>query len=155
MALEDCTLEYIRKNVKGTTLRVYLVLARAKGRNFGVREIQRILELSSVSVASYHLQRLEHLGLIAKTPHSRYQVAQLLPLGDYEDFFVLKGRFLPREVFYLVFFSSGFVSCVVCLLFGFWGPLFTLLFAMAIVATISSWIRFYSLWKKRYDEAFD
>ncbi|MFX0091309.1 MAG: hypothetical protein ACFFBD_06050 [Candidatus Hodarchaeota archaeon] len=149
MVTMEHNLDDIRKKVKGTTLRVYLLLARGKENDYGVREIQRTLALSTVSLAFYHLQRLEDLDLIVKTPQNRYKVSQLFPLGEYEDFFVLKGRFLPREVFFLSFFTCALFITFLFFLLKQWGPMLLVLFATAIVATTGSWLRFYSLWKKK------
>ena len=149
MTIEAIDLAKIKKEIKGTTLKVYLLLVRAKSSDFGVREIQRQLNFSSVSLASYHLNRLELFDLVTKTPQNRYKVSQILPLGQYEDFFVLKGRFLPQETFYLSFFSFAALFCFIFLLLQFWGPMLTLLFSIAIVATVSSGSRFVKYWKIR------
>lgn len=57
--------EELERSLRGTTLRAYWLLLRT-GRPMGVREVQRALRLSSSSVAQYHLERLEGLGLVKK-----------------------------------------------------------------------------------------
>ncbi|UCE12158.1 MAG: hypothetical protein JSV04_08105 [Candidatus Heimdallarchaeota archaeon] len=145
-------LEVIKKELHGTTLQVYLLLAKAKDRNFGVREVQRTLDLSSVSLADYHLRKIENLNLITKNSHGKYRATELLPIGEMEEFFVLKGRYLPREIFFLSFTTSTLLFSVIFLILRLWGPMLALLFASAVSSTIYSWIRFSSLWKKKHEE---
>ena len=59
--------------IKGTTLDVYFYLLRKKDAA-GVREIQRSLDLSSPSVSSYHLEKLETLGIVRKNRFGNYEV---------------------------------------------------------------------------------
>ncbi len=51
----DLDRDEIVKNLNGRTLMVYFVLLNKK--SIGVRELQRHLELSSPSVAKYHLDK--------------------------------------------------------------------------------------------------
>ena len=53
------------QGLKGITLRIYVTLANAD-KPLGPREITRIANLSSPSVAYRNLQKLEELGLIEK-----------------------------------------------------------------------------------------
>lgn len=152
IALSKIEVEDLRKEVKGKTLKVYLLLARAKDQDFGVREIYHRLGFSSVSVAAYHLKKLESINLVKKTSDNRYQVAELFPLGSYEEFFVLKGKYLPKEAFFLAFSSSSLVFAFIFFLLKMWGPMLTLLFANVILGTIYSWIRFLSIYKNRDEE---
>ncbi|GAH14244.1 unnamed protein product, partial [marine sediment metagenome] len=52
----------IVKNLNGRTLMVYFVILNKK--SIGVRELQRQLELSSPSVAKYHLEKLVNMNLV-------------------------------------------------------------------------------------------
>jgi hypothetical protein len=64
----------------------------------GIREVQRALNLSSPSVAQYHLAKLEQAGLV-KRDIGNYTVNRVLLDG-----FVKINRFLiPRYLFYSVF----------------------------------------------------
>ena len=148
-------IENLRKEVKGRTLQVYLLLARAKDRDFGVREIYQKLSFSSVSLAAYHLNKLESINLVTKTPENRYKVAELLPLGPYEEFFVLKGKYLPKAAFFLAFSSSSLFFSLIFFLLKMWEPMLTLVFANAIIGTIYSWMRFSSLYKRKDEEEED
>ena len=125
-------IEDIRKEVKGKTLQVYLLLAKTDDLDFGVREISQKLNFSSVSLAAYHLNKLESINLVKKTSNNRYKVSKLLPLGSYEDFFVLKGKYLPKEAFFLTFSTSSLL--------------------LAILGTIYSWMRFRTIYRRKDEE---
>jgi hypothetical protein len=152
IALSEIEVNDLRKEVKGKTLQVYLLLARAKDQDFGVREIYHRLGFSSVSLVAYHLRKLESINLVKKTSDNRYQVAELFSLGPYEEFFVLKGKFLPKEAFFLAFSSSSLLFAFIFFLFKMWAPMLTLLFANIIIGTIYSGIRFVSIYRKKDEE---
>ncbi len=83
--------------LKGTTLEVYRLLLK-KNKPVGVREVQRALNLSSPSVATYHLTKLEDMGLLKKES-SGYMVNKFLL-----EYSVKVSRFLiPRFLFYAIF----------------------------------------------------
>jgi DNA-binding transcriptional ArsR family regulator len=85
------------KALKGTTLEVYRFLLK-KSKPVGIREVQRALGLSSPSVATYHLSKLEDMGLL-KRESSGYTVNRFLL-----EYSVKVNRFLvPRYLFYAVF----------------------------------------------------
>ncbi|MEM4726872.1 MAG: hypothetical protein QXD04_01275, partial [Candidatus Bathyarchaeia archaeon] len=54
----------IESELKGKTLLVYMYLLKTNRPSIGVREVQRALKFSSPSVAAYHLNKLEELGLV-------------------------------------------------------------------------------------------
>jgi len=99
----------------GTTLKVYRSLVKSKD-PIGPRELQKSLGLSSPSVASFHLDKLERSGLAVKDEKGEYSVDRL-----YLKHFVRLQRFLiPRYSFHatiatfllvgwaVVFFSPNF-----------------------------------------------
>ncbi|WP_455142454.1 hypothetical protein [Candidatus Hodarchaeum mangrovi] len=152
IALGNIEIEDLRREIKGKTLQVYLLLARGKDQDFGVREIYQRLNFSSVSIAAYHLKKLESYNLVKKTADNRYQVSELLPLGSYEEFFVLKGKYLPKEAFILAFSASSLSLALLFFLLKMWEPMLTLLFANALLGTIYSFVRFYSLYQRKDEE---
>jgi DNA-binding transcriptional ArsR family regulator len=83
--------------LKGTALDIYRLMLTSN-KSFGIREIQRALELSSPSIAQHHLIRLERVGLVKKEA-GNYAVNKVL-LRNY----IKISRFLvPRYFFYTVF----------------------------------------------------
>jgi DNA-binding transcriptional ArsR family regulator len=88
------------KVLKGTTLEVYRFLLK-QIKPIGVREIQRSLNLSSPSVATYHLSKLEDIGLL-KRENGAYTVNKFLL-----EYSIKVNRFLiPRYFFYAVFAAT-------------------------------------------------
>lgn len=51
--------------LKGTTLEVYRFLLKSR-KPVGTRELQRAMNFSSSSVATYHLSKLEDAGLLKR-----------------------------------------------------------------------------------------
>jgi len=83
--------------LRGTSLDVYFLLLKTS-KPLGIREIQRTLNLSSPSVAQYHLSKLEHAGFL-KREGGNYVINRVVL-----DNRVKISRFLiPRYLFYSIF----------------------------------------------------
>jgi DNA-binding transcriptional ArsR family regulator len=83
--------------LRGTTLEVYRFLLKSS-KPVGTRELQRALNLSSSSVATYHLSKLENAGLL-KREMGGFTVSKFLLENS-----VKVSRFLvPRYFFYSIF----------------------------------------------------
>jgi DNA-binding transcriptional ArsR family regulator len=83
--------------LRGTTLEVYRFLLKSS-KPVGTRELQRALNLSSSSVATYHLTKLEDAGLL-KREMGGFTVSKFLLENS-----VKVSRFLiPRYFFYSLF----------------------------------------------------
>lgn len=101
--------EESRVIIKGTTEEVYLYILRSN-RPVGIREIQRALNLSSPSVARYHISKLEDAGII-KRVDGDYVIARA-PLKHTVRIY----RFLvPRQLFYDFFAVAALVVQLVFL----------------------------------------
>ncbi len=87
--------------LQATTLRIYLYLLD-QNRPQGPREITRALNLSSPSIAYYHLRKLEELGLVKKT--SEGYIA--LPGAKIEGYITLGKRILPKLKFYALLYTG-------------------------------------------------
>ncbi|MGD6809860.1 MAG: helix-turn-helix domain-containing protein [Candidatus Bathyarchaeia archaeon] len=86
--------------LRGTTLDIYRLLLTTN-EPLGIREIQRVLNLSSPSVVQYHLEKLERAKLLRKEK-GNYVINKVVL-----DNCVLISRFLvPRYLFY-AFFAIG------------------------------------------------
>jgi DNA-binding transcriptional ArsR family regulator len=83
--------------LKGTTLEVYRFLLKSS-KPVGIRELQRALNLSSPSVANYHLSKLEDAGLLKKE-QGNYTVAKYL----LENNVKIRRFLVPRYLFYAMF----------------------------------------------------
>lgn len=93
--------------LRGNTVQVYRYAIKM-GRPIGVREVQKALNLSSPRLASYHLEKLEEVGLLKQTPEG-YIVDKLV----LENFVKLRQLLLPKYFFYFVFFAATVVFQVI------------------------------------------
>lgn len=83
--------------LKGNSLEVYRFLLR-NGKATGVREVQRALNLSTPSLASYHLSKLEEAGLIKKE-NGNYIIDKVI----LEDCIKVNRFLIPRFLGYAIF----------------------------------------------------
>src|SRR5208283_1674349 len=83
--------------LRGTTLEVYRFLLKSN-KPVGTRELQRALNLSSPSVANYHLSKLEEAGLL-KRQDGGYTVDRFL----LENSIKISRFLIPRFLFYAIF----------------------------------------------------
>lgn len=83
--------------LKGTTLEAYRFLLKSS-KPVGTRELQRALNLSSSSVATYHLSKLEDAGLLKREPGGFTVCKYLL-----ENSIKVSRFLIPRYFFYAMF----------------------------------------------------
>jgi len=84
----------------GTTLKVYRY-ALKMGKPVGIREVYRALNLSSPTLASYHLSKLERAGLLKQTSEG-YVMDKVI----FHNFIRLRRSLIPRYLFYSLFFGT-------------------------------------------------
>ncbi len=89
--------------LRGTTLEVYRFLLK-NNKPVGVRAVQRALNLSSPSLALYHLSKLEDAGLLTRQ-NSDYRVNKVV----LEDMVKINRFLIPRFLFYALFALAAFV----------------------------------------------
>lgn len=88
------------ETLEGKTLNVYSYVVK-EGKPVGPREVMRGVNLSSPSVAYWHLQKLEACGLIGKNAYGEYIVKEKVSISGH----VWVGRNLvPRLLCYSLFF---------------------------------------------------
>ena len=78
----------------GTTLKIYKTLILA-GRSIGPRELQKMLNLSSPSLAIFHLEKLARAGLLSKLEDGSYEVSRVY----LKHFVRLRTVLVPRLIF--------------------------------------------------------
>ena len=83
--------------LRGSTREVYRFMLKS-GKPAGTREIQRALNLSSPSLAAYHLTKLEEAGLLKKE-NGGYVIDKLV----LEDCVKISRFLIPRFLFYAIF----------------------------------------------------
>jgi hypothetical protein len=89
-----------RQEPEGTTLNVYSFVVK-KGKPVGPREVMRGVNLSSPSVAYWHLQKLEDSGLLQKNATGEYIVKEKTSISGH---IWIGGNLVPRLMFYSLFF---------------------------------------------------
>ena len=112
--------------LKGTTLRVYRYMYK-QGRPLGFHDIQRGLDLSSVSVAQYHVGKLLRLGLV-KEEASGYVVDRVV----FESMIRVGRTVIPFQTSYATFFAAT----LVILLFFLRPTVLTSLYLFALVVDV-------------------
>ena len=95
------------KRIYGTTYDVYLCILTSNS-PVGVREIWRALNLSSPSLAQYHVNKLMELKLI-EPKAGKYVTNDQEQLEALRSFLMLRGMLIPRMVVYAAL-SAGILT---------------------------------------------
>jgi DNA-binding transcriptional ArsR family regulator len=118
--------------LRGLTLKVYRFVLK-HDRPVGIREVQRALNLSSPTLALYHIGKLEEAGLVKKELDG--YVADRVILENLVRF---RKFLIPRNFFYTIFFATSLLFLIVFLR----PPIFTREYVFAIgviiIATVTS-----------------
>ncbi|MEM4405670.1 MAG: winged helix-turn-helix domain-containing protein [Candidatus Methanomethylicaceae archaeon] len=138
--------ESVEAELKGTTLRVYWALLK-KG-SAGPREIMRELHLSSPSVASYHLEKLAHLGLVKKEVGGEYVISKEVKVELFSQFIRIAGIALPRYFFYSVLFTTMLIAYLIIYPIEN-TPQSIMSIIFGIAATVIAWTETIRAWLRR------
>ena len=111
-----------RQEPEGTTLNVYSFVVK-KGKPVGPREVMRGVNLSSPSVAYWHLQKLEDAGLLQKNATGEYIVKEKTSISGH---IWIGGNLVPRLMFYSLFFLGIVLLEVVIIMVQFSSDTLTL-----------------------------
>jgi repressor of nif and glnA expression len=95
--------------LRGLTLKVYRFILK-NDKPVGIREVQRALNLSSPTLALYHINKLEEAGLIRKELNG-YVVDRVV----LENLVRFRRILIPRNLFYMIFLISSLVMLAVFL----------------------------------------
>jgi DNA-binding Lrp family transcriptional regulator len=98
-----------RDVLRGLTLKVYRFILK-NDKPVGIREVQRALNLSSPTLALYHINKLEEAGLIKKELNG--YVADRIILANLVR---LRRILIPRNFFYMIFSVTSLVMLTVFL----------------------------------------
>ena len=94
------------EELEGTTLNVYACMVH-EGKPLGPRETMRLANLSSPSLAYWHLQKLESLGLITKNEYGEYIVKEKVNISGH---LWIGKTLVPRLIFYAFFFIGILIA---------------------------------------------
>lgn len=92
-------------DLTGRTLRVYWYLLQNKA-PLGRLEVQRGTNLSSASLAEYHLKKLIGMGLVEKNMHGEYAVCKTVQVGIMRFYTIYRSNVIPRFLLYISFYVT-------------------------------------------------
>ena len=95
--------------LRGLTLKVYKFVLK-KSKPTGIREVQRSLELSSPTLALYHLNKLEEAGLLKKSSEG-YEANRVF----LRNLIRFRRMLIPKYFFFCVFFTTALIVQVAIL----------------------------------------
>jgi len=131
------------QEIRGNTLKAYLYLLKHGASE--LREIQRGLDLSSASLASYHLRKLTEAGYVGQDEQGKYFAIKDASAKVLEGFSKVGPAVVPRLFFFSLLFTilAGFFSFEA--LYG----RFTLYLMLVVAAmVIVFWYETIVLWRK-------
>lgn len=127
-------------SLKGTTFKVYRYMYKA-GKAVRVNEVQRDLELSSPSVAQYHIKKLVRLGLVREDPEG-YVIDKVV----FENVIRFRRLSIPFQAAYATFFAASLLILLTILRpNGVTSAYFFALVAIGVALAISLYETFRSL----------
>jgi hypothetical protein len=144
MASEE---EIIESELKGKTLIVYMHILKKPKESVGVREVQRELGFSSPSVSSYHLNKLQDLGLVENV-YGDYRLVKDIKVGVLKQFITLGGLMLPRYLFYAVLMTTMLITYFLQTPF-FPSQDYITTVVMGLVPTLILWYETIKIWRER------
>jgi len=132
------------QEIRGNTLKVYLYLLKHGPSE--LRDVQRGLDLSSASLASYHLGKLMETGFAKQEEDGKYSAVKEASDRILEGYSKIGPAVVPQ----LFFFSLLFTILVVFFSVGTWMGLgFTpYLIALSFAMLAVFWFETIRLWRK-------
>jgi hypothetical protein len=137
----------IESELKGKTLLVYMHMLKKPGDAVGVRKVQRDLGFSSPSVSSYHLNKLQDLGLI-ENEYGDYKLVREVKVGVLRQFITFGGIMLPRYLFYAVLMTTMLVTYLIQSPLTPTRETFTTII-MGLVPNVILWYETIKIWRDR------
>ena len=137
----------IESELNGKTLLVYMHILKGGQETVGVREVQRALGFSSPSVAAYHLQKLQDLGLV-ENAYGDYRLIKEVKVGVLRSFVSVGGVMLPRFLFYAVLITSMLVTFLATFPFVLTREYITTL-VMGFVPAAVFWYETVKIWREK------
>jgi DNA-binding transcriptional ArsR family regulator len=132
------------QDIRGNTLKVYLYLLKHGPSE--LRDIQRGLNLSSASLASYHLGKLLEMGFVKQDEYGRYSAVKDASDKILEGYSKVGSAVVPQ----LFFFSLLFTILVVFFSVEIWsgGGFVPYLIGASFAMLAVFWFETIRLWRK-------
>jgi len=138
-------LDAIESELKGNTLRIYWLMLR-DNRPLRAREIQRLLDLSSSSLALHHLNKLIDLNLVTTNAEGYYIIKHTIRPGLLGLFTGTGYLFVPRFIFYATLNTALLISCLYVFR-GLFDAAILLLLLVLLINCIILWVETIRLWR--------
>jgi hypothetical protein len=132
------------REIRGNTLKVYLFLLKHGPSE--LREVQRGLDFSSASLASYHLGKLLETGYVKQDEYGRYSAVKEASDRILEGYSKIGPAVVPQ----LFFFSLLFTILVVFFSVGTWIEMnfVPYLIGVSFAMLAVFWFETIKLWRK-------
>jgi hypothetical protein len=127
------------QDLRGTGLRIFYLLAM-RDTEIGPRGIASSLDLSSPSLASYHLNKLVSEGFCDKTENGKYRVDQSKTrVSLLSHHMVILGQWIPRSVVIGIFSAILLILSIIFGLFNFPSIVWFLVFSPSLLI-LTMWL---------------
>jgi len=130
--------------IRGNTLKIYLYLLKHGPSE--LRDIQRGLDLSSASLASYHLGKLVEAGYAKQDEYGRYSAVKEASDKILEGYSKIGPAMVPQLFFFSLLFTILVAFFAVAILLGYDFVPFLIVVGLAMLVVF--WIETIRLWRK-------
>ena len=132
------------QEIRGNTLKAYLYLL--KHGPCELREVQRGLDLSSASLASYHLGKLSEANFVKQDEQGKYFAVKDASAKVLEGYSKVGPALVPQLFFFSLLFT---IIAAVFSIEALYGSLFTVWLIVVCVAMVAVfWYETLILWRK-------
>jgi len=132
------------QEIRGNTLKVYLYLLKHGPSE--LREVQRGLDLSSASLASYHLGKLTDANYVGQDENGKYFAIKEASAKVLEGYSKVGPTVVPQLFFFSLLFSILTVFFSVEVFYGTRFTVYLIIVCIAMVAVF--WYETLRLWRK-------
>jgi hypothetical protein len=132
------------REIRGNTLKVYMYLL--KHGQSELRDVQRGLNLSSGSLASYHLGKLVEAGYAKQDEYGRYSAVKEASERILEGYSRIGPAIVPQFFFFSLLFTILVVFFSIETWIGF--PFVPYLIGVSIAMLVVFWFETIRLWRK-------
>jgi DNA-binding transcriptional ArsR family regulator len=132
------------KEITGNALRTYLYLVTHGPSE--LREVQRGVELSTPSLASYHLSRLVEAGYVRQDEEGRYVASTEASTEILEGYVKVGTALVPQFLFFAVLFTILIVFFSIEVIFSSGFIIYLIIASLAMVALL--WYEALRLWRR-------
>jgi hypothetical protein len=132
------------QEIKGNALKIYLFLL--KHGSSELRDIQRVIGLSTASLASYHLGKLIEAGFVKQDEYGRYLTVKDSYEKILDGYSRIGSAVVPQLFFFSLFFSILIVFFSLAIFYN--QSFITYLIVVCVAMALVFWFETFKLWRK-------